>query len=250
MARIRVAETTEWTEALTAVLHAAGHEVTDERAEVEFIDAVSPLGGREEVLTLIVAGMDQVPQALDLCKQGAYAFVRYPFVADEVTLLVERAVDHQALAHEAHDLRQQLKGRPHRLAEQIADADATDGAATDGAAIPAHDQPLSQPAAATAAGATATAATAGAFAGHDGNVVATVARNLAGKPLADIEKQVILSTLEQFKGHRVRTATALGIGVRTLGMKLKRWREEGEPIVSRSTSPAGAQSHRPEPANT
>jgi two-component system, NtrC family, response regulator HydG len=52
--------------------------------------------------------------------------------------------------------------------------------------------------------------------------------DLAGKPLADIEKQVILSTLTQFKGHRVRTATALGIGVRTLGMKLKRWREEGE----------------------
>ena len=47
---------------------------------------------------------------------------------------------------------------------------------------------------------------------------------------ADIEKQVILSTLEQFKGHRIKTATALGIGVRTLGMKLKRWREEGEPI--------------------
>ncbi len=54
--------------------------------------------------------------------------------------------------------------------------------------------------------------------------------DLAVKPLADIEKQVILSTLEQFKGHRIRTATALGIGVRTLGMKLKRWREEGEPI--------------------
>ncbi|HEV2294373.1 MAG TPA: sigma-54 dependent transcriptional regulator [Tepidisphaeraceae bacterium] len=53
---------------------------------------------------------------------------------------------------------------------------------------------------------------------------------LAGKPLADIEKQVILSTLEQFKGHRIKTATALGIGVRTLGMKLKRWREEGEPV--------------------
>jgi len=51
---------------------------------------------------------------------------------------------------------------------------------------------------------------------------------LAGKPLADIEKQVILSTLEQFRGHRIKTATALGIGVRTLGMKLKKWREEGE----------------------
>jgi DNA-binding NtrC family response regulator len=57
-----------------------------------------------------------------------------------------------------------------------------------------------------------------------------VAADLAGKPLADIEKQVILSTLESFKGHRIKTATALGIGVRTLGMKLKRWREEGEPI--------------------
>jgi DNA-binding NtrC family response regulator len=52
------------------------------------------------------------------------------------------------------------------------------------------------------------------------------ADGLAGKPLADIEKQVILSTLERFKGHRIRTATALGIGVRTLGMKLKKWREE------------------------
>jgi transcriptional regulator with PAS, ATPase and Fis domain len=57
---------------------------------------------------------------------------------------------------------------------------------------------------------------------------APVAEGLAGRPLADIEKQVILSTLQQFKGHRVRTAGALGIGVRTLGMKLKRWREEGE----------------------
>jgi DNA-binding NtrC family response regulator len=53
---------------------------------------------------------------------------------------------------------------------------------------------------------------------------------LAGKPLADIEKRVILSTLQQFQGHRIKTATALGIGVRTLGMKLKKWREEGEPI--------------------
>jgi two-component system, NtrC family, response regulator HydG len=54
------------------------------------------------------------------------------------------------------------------------------------------------------------------------------ATDLAGKPLADIEKQVILSTLERFKGHRVKTAGALGIGVRTLGMKLKRWKEDGE----------------------
>jgi hypothetical protein len=28
----------------------------------------------------------------------------------------------------------------------------------------------------------------------------------------------------------LKTASALGIGVRTLGMKIKKWREEGEPI--------------------
>jgi DNA-binding NtrC family response regulator len=49
------------------------------------------------------------------------------------------------------------------------------------------------------------------------------------RPLADIEREVILSTLTQFKGHRVKTAQALGIGVRTLGMKLKKWKEEGVP---------------------
>jgi transcriptional regulator with PAS, ATPase and Fis domain len=58
------------------------------------------------------------------------------------------------------------------------------------------------------------------------------AETLAGKPLADIEKQVIISTLERFKGHRVRTAKALGIGVRTLGMKIKRWREEGMELAA------------------
>lgn len=49
------------------------------------------------------------------------------------------------------------------------------------------------------------------------------------RPLAEIEREVILRTLRQFKGHRVKTAKALGIGVRTLGMKLKKWKEEGVP---------------------
>ena len=57
---------------------------------------------------------------------------------------------------------------------------------------------------------------------------ANAVEELAGKPLADIEKKVILSTLQQFKGHRAKTAVALGIGIRTLGMKLKRWKDEGE----------------------
>jgi DNA-binding NtrC family response regulator len=43
--------------------------------------------------------------------------------------------------------------------------------------------------------------------------------------LEDIEREAILTALEKFKGHRQRTALALGIGVRTLGLKLKRWKE-------------------------
>ncbi len=41
--------------------------------------------------------------------------------------------------------------------------------------------------------------------------------------LAEMERQVILSTLERFEGHRARTAAALGIGVRTLSGKLRNY---------------------------
>jgi len=46
------------------------------------------------------------------------------------------------------------------------------------------------------------------------------------KTLAELEREMIEKTLERFGGHRVKTAGALGIGVRTLGMKIKRWKEE------------------------
>ncbi len=56
--------------------------------------------------------------------------------------------------------------------------------------------------------------------------------DLDNKPLAEVEKHVILAALERFKGHRMKTAHALGIGVRTLGMKLKKWKEDGELVES------------------
>jgi DNA-binding NtrC family response regulator len=181
MTRIRVAQGVQWTEALATILAAAGHQVTTESPQIAFVDAGDVAEGVGE-LTIVVATPQQLSQAIERVKGGAYAFVRHPFIAEEVTLLVDRAIEHQALLQE------------HRsFAGRI-------------------DAPV---------GATA------------GNGDVAAARNLAGKPLADIEKQVILSTLEQFKGHRVKTATALGIGVRTLGMKLKKWRDEGEPIIGR-----------------
>jgi DNA-binding NtrC family response regulator len=47
-----------------------------------------------------------------------------------------------------------------------------------------------------------------------------------GRMLEDAERQLIQRTLGRYGGHRAKTAKALGIGVRTLGMKLKQWREE------------------------
>ena len=42
-----------------------------------------------------------------------------------------------------------------------------------------------------------------------------------GSNLQDMERKLIESTLEQFDGHREKTAKALGIGVRTLSNKLR-----------------------------
>ncbi|MBS0196838.1 MAG: sigma-54-dependent Fis family transcriptional regulator [Planctomycetes bacterium] len=47
------------------------------------------------------------------------------------------------------------------------------------------------------------------------------------RPLEELEREAILSALQRYQGHRVRTARALGIGVRTLGLKLKKWKGEG-----------------------
>jgi transcriptional regulator with GAF, ATPase, and Fis domain len=52
-------------------------------------------------------------------------------------------------------------------------------------------------------------------------------RNLRpGFLLDDMERQLIERTLVQFNGHREKTARALGMGVRTLGMKLKKGHEQ------------------------
>lgn len=49
-----------------------------------------------------------------------------------------------------------------------------------------------------------------------------------GHLMEDMERQLIEKTLRANSGHRSKTASALGIGVRTLGLKLKQWREEAQ----------------------
>jgi DNA-binding NtrC family response regulator len=87
-----------------------------------------------------------------------------------------------------------------------------------------------------ASGASLSAATAGSTNGHavgysngttttasTGSVPVTEGGHI--RQLEDIERDVIIQTLTRLNGHRQRTAHALGIGVRTLGLKLKKWKE-------------------------
>ena len=58
-----------------------------------------------------------------------------------------------------------------------------------------------------------------------GQAVAGSAVPIVDRLLEDIERDTIIYTLNRFNGHRQRTAQVLGIGVRTLGLKLKKWKE-------------------------
>ncbi|MBI4578004.1 MAG: sigma-54-dependent Fis family transcriptional regulator [Planctomycetes bacterium] len=51
-----------------------------------------------------------------------------------------------------------------------------------------------------------------------------IGHRLAGMSIEEMEKVLIKDTLDRFDGHQVRSAEALGIGVRTLRTKIKKWR--------------------------
>ena len=61
----------------------------------------------------------------------------------------------------------------------------------------------------------------------DNRKVATVAF-APGMTLKEVEKAVILATLNQENSNRTRTAKVLGIGIRTLQRKLKQYQQEDE----------------------
>jgi DNA-binding NtrC family response regulator len=46
------------------------------------------------------------------------------------------------------------------------------------------------------------------------------------EPLEETERRAIITALKSYNGHRQKTAIALGIGVRTLGLKLKKWKSQ------------------------
>ena len=56
------------------------------------------------------------------------------------------------------------------------------------------------------------------------------AKRLVGRTVADVEKDLILDTLEHCLGNRTHAANILGISIRTLRNKLKLYSQDGAPV--------------------
>ena len=78
------------------------------------------------------------------------------------------------------------------------------------------------PAAATEAPAEATAT--------DGIQNQGAVENLIGKTIAEVERDMIINTLEHCVGNRTHAANILGISIRTLRNKLNQYKDDGMDI--------------------
>ena len=64
-------------------------------------------------------------------------------------------------------------------------------------------------------------------ASHAAQVAETVSRNLVGMTVADMERDLILNTLDHCLGNRTHAANILGISIRTLRNKLNLYTQQG-----------------------
>jgi two-component system, response regulator FlrC len=55
----------------------------------------------------------------------------------------------------------------------------------------------------------------------------TISRTLVGRTVADVERDLILDTLDHVLGNRTHAASILGISIRTLRNKLNQYADEG-----------------------
>lgn len=68
---------------------------------------------------------------------------------------------------------------------------------------------------------------------------ATVNKNLIGRTVADVEKELIIETLDYCLGNRTHAANILGISIRTLRNKIKQYGDEGASIHPSAHEDAG-----------
>ncbi len=73
-------------------------------------------------------------------------------------------------------------------------------------------------------------------AGHEAVIQNTGAvENLIGRTISDVEKDMILNTLDHCLGNRTHAANILGISIRTLRNKLNQYKDEGTAIPAASS---------------
>jgi DNA-binding NtrC family response regulator len=65
------------------------------------------------------------------------------------------------------------------------------------------------------------------LAGQVAQTAETVSRALVGRTVADVERDLILDTLDHVLGNRTHAANILGISIRTLRNKLNQYSDEG-----------------------
>ncbi|HSC71019.1 MAG TPA: sigma-54 dependent transcriptional regulator, partial [Candidatus Methylomirabilis sp.] len=92
-----------------------------------------------EMVVVIITGYATVETAVASMKEGAYDYIPKPFTPDELRLVVENALERQALVSENTELRQRLAGgreqllvggsgaiqRVHQLIARVAETDST-----------------------------------------------------------------------------------------------------------------------------
>jgi two-component system, response regulator FlrC len=68
------------------------------------------------------------------------------------------------------------------------------------------------------------------LAAHAAMAAEQVTRNLVGRTVAEVERDLILETLKHCLGNRTHAANILGISIRTLRNKLNEYAAGGSPI--------------------
>ncbi len=61
-----------------------------------------------DVVVIMITGYGTIESAVEAIKMGAYDYLTKPIIDDEIRVVVERALNQQALVREVHSLRQQL----------------------------------------------------------------------------------------------------------------------------------------------
>ena len=77
-------------------------------------------------------------------------------------------------------------------------------------------------------------------AGHAAQMADAMTRSFVGQTVAEMEKALILDTLNHCLGNRTHAATILGISIRTLRNKLNEYADEGTPIPAPQSGVAAA----------